>query len=443
MKKSCFLMFIMGVFLVGICGCAGTERNSAATGSGNKINTETEISYDVEGYKERLQQKRVPFTDYADQYADDVSAVIAAEYQLLHFDQAVFGEFPNTDKVSLLKANDRNITAEESIDIVKGWLKNIWKTDDVNLETELGVLNFNIDTSGDESVVETADGTKYPLVYPHITELMSGEGVFLDRDDCYIVIGDDGIGEMSDGKVSRYLNENGISARAADVLFMEQLGTEIVSGDTEELGEEVYPLINEELTIGEGADIAEKYFSQGTPYAWTEELQSRASEVTVYQVEDVYCYEFDMTRYYCGVPVVRTESGTYQFDGNYYVAGDSKKAYVADGESVTAYRGTNDGEPLIPLVTEEELLCLPDAVGILDENLASQLNVSVNLVEFVYLPLGFEDSSNTDEEIFFPCWRFEGFNSVKNETMELYVDALTGDVYYYTFSPENTGYHAE
>ena len=65
MKKSCFLMFIMGVFLFGICGCAGTERNSAATGSGNKINTETEISYDVEGYKERLQQKRVPFTDYA------------------------------------------------------------------------------------------------------------------------------------------------------------------------------------------------------------------------------------------------------------------------------------------------------------------------------------------------------------------------------------------
>ena len=168
----------------------------------------------------------------------------------------------------------------------------------------------------------------------------------------------------------------------------------------------MYPLINEELTIGEGADIAEKYFSQGTPYAWT-------------------------------------EAGTYQFDGNYYVAGDSKKAYVADGESVTAYRGTNDGEPLIPLVTEEELLCLPDAVGILDENLASQLNVSVNLVEFVYLPLGFEDSSNTDEKIFFPCWRFEGFNSVKNETMELYVDALTGDIYYYTFSPENTGYHAE
>ncbi len=91
------------------------------------------------------------------------------------------------------------------------------------------------------------------------------------------------------------------------------------------------------------------------------------------------------------------------------------------------------------MMQETSLIGMADAAKILSGKLASQINISVESVGLVYLPLTFENSSNPNEKIFFPCWRFAGVNRVKGENMELYVDALTGDAYYYGYS-EDTEY---
>lgn len=78
-------------------------------------------------------------------------------------------------------------------------------------------------------------------------------------------------------------------------------------------------------------------------------------EISVEDTLDICCYKYAMRRYYYGIPIMRVESGNYSFYGNYNVDGGSGEAYLADQESV-AYQQINDGEKLIPLLSEDSLI---------------------------------------------------------------------------------------
>ena len=190
------------------------------------------------------------------------------------------------------------------------------------------------------------------------------------------------------------------------------------------------------------ADAAEKHLSNDTARVRREGITMRPEEVTVYQVEDIYYYKYFMRRVYYGIPMAISEDGVYSIYGDCQTSGESGNVFIADHEGVTAYTGINDGQELIPLLSEDSLIGVADAAKILSESLASQINVSVDSIELVYLGLCFNDS-NPMETIYFPCWCFSGKNRAKDEKIALNVDALTGDVYYYTWTSGDAEYSGE
>ena len=68
--------------------------------------------------------------------------------------------------------------------------------------------------------------------------------------------------------------------------------------------------------------------------------------------------------------------------------------------------------------------------------MASQLNIQVETVGLSYFPVQFQDFENTEEKVIFPCWEVTGVNRLKEESVWLYVDVFTGDIYYYTAERE-------
>ena len=102
---------------------------------------------------------------------------------------------------------------------------------------------------------------------------------------------------------------------------------------------------------------------------------------------------------------------------------------------MTAFSGIPYNESLIPLLTEDSLIGMAEAADILEDGLASQINAEIDSVELTYLPLSFQPEENTFETVIFPCWKFSGTNKIKDEQVELYVDVLTGDIYYYGYIP--------
>lgn len=166
-----------------------------------------------------------------------------------------------------------------------------------------------------------------------------------------------------------------------------------------------------------------------------EGIRYEATDVEVYQLEDVCVYEYRVQRNYYEVPIVMSLPGHYQYYSTYTSGAELTRAYISDRTGVTAFAGIPYNEELIPLLTEEYLISLADAADILEENLASQINASVESVGLVYLPLTFQPTEDTYESIVFPCWKFSGINRVKDEQVMLYVDALTGEVYLYSFNP--------
>lgn len=101
-----------------------------------------------------------------------------------------------------------------------------------------------------------------------------------------------------------------------------------------------------------------------------------------------------------------------------------------DGEGISAYCGTNEAAVLTELYADQKMLGLEQAVQYASEAIASQVKVEVSETEFVYVPISYHANDRT----LFPCWRFEGTNVIRDEVIIIYVDAFTGELYYYTMA---------
>lgn len=146
----------------------------------------------------------------------------------------------------------------------------------------------------------------------------------------------------------------------------------------------------------------------------------------------MYGYDYMVQRKYHGVPIAYHDYGNYQIYGNEYnFEEDIKHAYVVDSDGVSAYAGVNDSEPLENLYSSDEILGIKDAADILSGKMAKFLNVDVQSVCLTYVPLNLGDGSEC--KIYLPAWQFDGINRTKDENIRMYLDAFTGEVYYYTY----------
>ncbi len=417
---------VLAVILAGgLSGCSrqepalDPEKEPVPGAAGQEI---SELRFSVEKYRERMLADRVELSEYRSSYREEADRVADTDYANVHFEGCEFLDLPDAVELEMMAGLDHGITVQESWDTVAAWLERIGKQDAVDMKQDLRVVSPQF---------ETDDSKEYPYnyagFYEHMDEMESGSGALVDGSRCHMQIAGDGIYSMSDGKITEYL---GLETRSGRDATGDNIGDILESGTLEEMADISYKLPGGKLTVGEGAGLVKDYFMAGTPFPCEDGLSVDIPEASVCRLGDAHVYDYMVRRVRNGVPFVYMDHGSYRFDGGYLIVGDIKHAYVVDDTGVTAFAGYNEAERLVPLVTDRKIIGVSQMAEILGEKLAPHVNIHATSVGLAYLPVVFGEGN--DEYIIFPCWQLTGESRTKGRHIGVFVDAFTGEIYYYT-----------
>ena len=115
---------------------------------------------------------------------------------------------------------------------------------------------------------------------------------------------------------------------------------------------------------------------------------------------------------------------------------DDKTAYVVNKNTVAAYTGDNEAQPFSVQREEKEILGLRDAVSLLNDKLARELQMAVDHVEMVYCRVALDEKN--EKYVVYPCWEFDGKVQNNNNRLRVYLDVLTGERHLYTYPEKGT-----
>lgn len=345
----------------------------------------------------------------------------------MSFAECEFGAMEETDDISVLRLMSGDISVEESWKVIEDWLKEIGMT---HFDMDKEVRDASGQYERDESKESPYD---YPSVSEHYSDLKTGRGFFLNTNECYLQMGGDGIYSMSDGAITKYLQSDAFAAMDALGVNAE---TVVKSGKLKDLENEEWELLSGKVKVGDAANMTKEYFEKGTPYPCADGVQVDIPEVSVFSLKDKYGYAFTVRRKYKGIPFAYTAGGGRNYFEGYEINEDMKTAYVVNNKNVSAFTGYSEAQT-IELMGEpqDSFIGLKEAVSILNEKLAAQISVEVENVELVYCTILLGDSSYEEaEKIVLPCWAFDGTNLINDQGIRIYLDAFTGELYYYTYS---------
>ena len=416
---------VLGVILAGsLSGCSrqparDPEKEPVPGAAGQE---KPELKFSVEKYRERILADRVDLSEYKSSYWEEAERVAGTDYGNVHFEGCEFLDLPDTEELEMMAGLDHGITVEESWDTVAEWLKRIGKQDVVDMKQDLRVVSPQFETDDSKE-----PPYYYAGFYEHMDEMESGSGALVNCNQCHIQIAGNGIYSMSDGKITEYL---GLETRSIRDALGNNLGDMVESGTLAELENKSYKLPDGKLTVGEGAGLVKKFFQSGTPFPCEDGLSVDVPEASICRLGDVHVYDYMVRRIYRGVPFVYMDYGSYRFDGGYMIGGDIKHAYVVDDTGVTAFAGYNEAERLVPLIKDRNIIGVRQMAEILGEKLAPHVNIHATSVGLAYLPVVFGEGSK--EHIIFPCWQLTGESRTKGRHIGVFVDAFTGEIYYYT-----------
>lgn len=382
--------------------------------------------FSVEKYEERFAGDRISISGYGDQYKQEAEKVLGTEYENFNYEGCEFLDLPETEELEVLAGMEHGITVQESWDTIENWLESIGKLDEIDMKSEVRVATEQLGTD---------ENDEWYLFYEHMSELDSGKGAFINSNQCHIQIVADGIYSMSDGKITQYLNRT--SSAAGDAFGPDEEDL-VERGTFAEMKDKTYRLIDGDLSVEEGAELVKAYFLAGTPFPLEEGVSIDIPMVSVYKLGDVYEYDYTLRRIYNGVPFIYYTGVHINYEtGNYYsMRSDSKHAYVADESGVTAFCGNNESEKLVSLVKGEDIIGIECMAEILSQGFGSSMDIRIDTVDMVYVPLSFDYLEDPEAKIIFPCWQFAGRNMTKGEDIRIYADVFTGDIYYHTYREE-------
>ena len=331
----------------------------------------------------------------------------------------------DVEKVGIYRLYGGEMGADESIETIKNWLKDIGR-EDTDIEKELR------DASGQYDDPESRESGTYPYNYPsvfeHYPDFDSGHGFFINTNKCYIQMGYSGIYSMSDGSITSFLGLEGFAAMDALGANSEDVAD---SGSVTEKRDDMWELADGEMSVGDAAELVSNYFEAGTPRQIPEEIKVDAPYVRVFKLGDKYGYDFNVRRILNGVPFAYASPGgrTY-YNSRYEIDEDMKNAYLINHDTVAAFTGYNDSELIEKLMEEQtEIISLKNASDILDEFFARNVDMEVKRTELVYCTFVDEEGNRTAR----PCWQFKGVNATNSQALMVYVNALSGETDYYSY----------
>ena|GEM_PF-1919433 len=437
-EKSTMKQTLLGGLTVGLllllfvlCGCGNTKsQQEDKNQQSQSAEAETKkINFSEEKYLEKIVDNRIDITEYPNHYEQEIQEIQNLSYPNIHFtEDCTFDLFPEElSRLSVFYTTEHGMSVQEGLATLGKWLVSIGKQEDVNLEKEVRVI------SPDVEIDESKDAPEcYPLLTDvSIEQLKNADALLLDTKQCYAMVGAGGIFMMSNGKISAYLGETN---KPGNDIYMKDDFTLLQSGNVEKLKEEAYPLISGESTIGESAEQVRAYFEAGTLLPLEKGVTIDAPEAGVFRLDENACgYEFSVRYWYENMPFLyehRQEANAYAnvYDG-YSIMYPLNEAYVVDDEGVTAFFiGESTSDQIHVLYQDSEMVGIRQAVDIMSQKLASFLKLEVHEVGIGYAKYISDLEEKTD--IYYPFWKFCGVNKVKNQGLYVYVDMISGAVYY-------------
>lgn len=435
-EKSTMKQTLLGGLTVGLllllfvlCGCGNTKsQQEDKNQQSQSAEAETKkINFSEEKYQEKIVDGRIAITEYSNHYEQEIQEIQNLSYPNIHFtEDCTFDPFPKElSRLSVFYMTEHGMSVQEGVETLENWLVSIGKQDDIDLEKEVRV---------DGSDLEMDESKEYPECYPLLSdteiETLEDAILLLDTNQCYAMVDADGFYMMSDGKISAYLGEN---PKPINDIYMRDDLKLLQSGSLEDLKEEVYPLISGDYKIGESAKQVKEYFEKGTPFPMAEGIKIDIPDVSVYRLDaDTCMYTFNVRRWYENMPYLYLQDTDFanSYEG-YEIVESMKYVNVVDDTGVSTFKGPSESDVIHTLYQDTQMVGVEQALDIASKKLASFLKLEVQEVKIGYAYMtDIGQGFNEDMAVYYPFWKFSGINTVKNQVLNVYVDMISGAVYY-------------
>lgn len=423
--KKIRISLLLGICVFLLAGChSQIEDDITDSEPSSAISSEAKED-ELTEFKIDFIPNRISLAEYQNRYESEIIEVKESSYNNISFQDCEMMPLGDIEEVGIYRLYSVDMGVDESIEAIENWLKDIG-CEDIDLEKELR------DASGQ---YERNEYKEYPYdyqaVYDHYPEFESGRGFFINTNQCYIQMGNDGIYSMSDGSITAFLGLDTLAAMDALGINQENI---VERGDTSKKSDEIWELADGEMSVEDGAKIVKDYFEAGTPRQNPSGISVDVPEVKIFTLDDKYGYAFTVRRIYHGVPFAYASTGirTYYSSG-YEIIEDIKRAYVINHDTVSAFTGYVDAEQLEGVIEEQtEIMSFKEAVSHLSGILAGNVKLKVYKAGLVYCTYADE----VNGKIVYPCWQFDGMNATNDQMMRAYVNVLSGDIYYYSYEEE-------
>ena len=374
-------------FLLLICitlnGCNTVDQSEKSKNRfDKKEKIITEEGFSISGYKGNLESERIAMREYGKKYAAEAKDTQSKSYSKLDLSDCRYGEFPQADTVSVLRED---------------------------LESDI---------SADE---------EWPTVMDQIKKCKSGNGFFVNTNQYAVQILGGGIYSMSDGSITRFLQKKSKASMDALGVYSDNI---VTGGAVQTFGNQSYKLFDRDTTVKDAAKMVQVYFNKKMS---DHNVTTDIPQVEIFSLKDKYGYDFFVRRKYKGVNFAFADYGGRNVYGEYEIVEDMKHAYVVNNKTVSAYAGQNQDMRLNVLMEDRKIIGLNGILQILDKKMAQHLRLKIDTAEFVYCPIHFNIGKNKKESIIFPFWQLDGININNEQSMRIYADALTGEIYLYTY----------
>ena len=198
-RKQAVGIIILSGFLLGGAWACGSAEEKGQVSAENSTDAQEDAGIgwlDLENYKERMSEKRVPISDAREGYAEEEQQIRNTEYENISFSNAEFEIFPECEEVSLLWQQTLVMTPQESWNYIEKQLEEIGKLDQVDMEKEVRVVTPELEWD------DTKDAPYcYPALAEHMDDITDAGGAYVDVKDCYVMAA----GRLADGKITAYL----------------------------------------------------------------------------------------------------------------------------------------------------------------------------------------------------------------------------------------------
>lgn len=413
------------LFVLSGCGNVKNQTQQPQSSEGKVKNK----YFSEEEYQKKIIDGRISITEYPDHYGQETETVRSLSYPNIHFsDDCIFDPFPeDLSELFVFYTTEQGMSVKKGIETLENWLESIGKSQNVDLEQEVRVISSHYEIDESKDAPEC-----YPLLSEcDLKELKDWDALLLDTKECYAMVGASGMFQMSDGKISAYLGKN---QKPLDDIHMGD-GLELLqSGKVEELKEESYPLLSGTCKIGESARRVEIYFENGTPFSMAEGVKIDVPDVDVYRLDDATCmYHFNIRKWYKNMPCLYQQKSAFSNSyAGYGISDLQKNVNVVDDAGVSTFIGFSESDSIHTLYQDTQIVGIKQAVDIASQKLASFLKLEVHNVEIGYAGYMLDTGEGLDDDstICYPFWKFSGVNTVKNQALNIYVDMISGAVYY-------------